>query len=634
MDAPEGILQRTNGKMSQFLQDRLTFSILGHCAPDCSSNECVQDDDLRICGCYKLNECVEQSRQLSIEKGNWIQLYCIPNGKFSKDVCWIPKLHHIHWNRRIVPDCDVHVIITEQSTFGVHHFALSSWGSEQVKLHLKSPMWVDELHQKQQLPDLRVCLYNNFKYLTRIQSSWFVTVTCHIIAILLASFFTLVYTILQFFHRFLSYGSQLYVYTIMEKLFSHTLKNIHIRSCQLLYWPILLQNRGSRSQSSMEYAHKAVLKRHYMWSSVAVDVLLGNVTGLALLLHIRTVCLLVMNLFGEITNNLLRSGCVWLMGVPAGFKLNTELAEILGMVSLNAIQIWSTLWFYLGAIFTHFIKGLALSGIFFGLTVPAALTIDMIILTTLHVSTLHWIISFLYSLQIQGLIALWRLFRGQKWNPLRERFDSYNYTVEQHVVGSLLFTPLLLLLPTTSVFYIFFTILNTAPSFICMVIEVSISILHATPYTEIFLWMVRPRRFPSGIWFDVTSGQYNRNIFGSTEVECFSKGHSSTSNLHERKMEQENNERSRVMVSFLNSNPSSLGQIVLPHYRNVFHGVSFSSGISSIHGVLTGKRIPNALSTGLPSTMPWMSITCRDYWRLCYKSVLACMEDHASDEDL
>ena len=36
------------------------------------------------------------------------------------------------------------------------------------------------------------------------------------------------------------------------------------------------------------------------------------------------------------------------MGVLAGFKLNTESAELLGMVSLNAIQIFSSMWFFLG----------------------------------------------------------------------------------------------------------------------------------------------------------------------------------------------------------------------------------------------------------------------------------------------
>lgn len=161
----------------------------------------------------------------------------------------------------------------------------------------------------------------------------------------------------------------------------------------------------------MEYAEKAALLRHSMWSSFAVDLLFGNLLGLLLLYNADSACLWVSTFASDITNELLRSGCVWLMGVPAGFKLNTELAGVLGMVSLNVIQIWSTLWIFVGFLFIYFIKGLALLGILFGATILAALIIDMVALATLHVSSLHFAMSLLYSQQIQALAALWRLFR-------------------------------------------------------------------------------------------------------------------------------------------------------------------------------------------------------------------------------
>lgn len=92
-------------------------------------------------------------------------------------------------------------------------------------------------------------------------------------------------------------------------------------------------------------------------------------------------------------------------------------------------------------------------------------------------------------------------------NPLRQRLDSYDYTVDQHVVGSLLFTPVLLLLPTSSAFYIFFALMGTTVSFICIFIELAISVIHATPYTKVFLWVVMPRRFPSGLWVEIVRCQ-------------------------------------------------------------------------------------------------------------------------------
>lgn len=138
---------------------------------------------------------------------------------------------------------------------------------------------------------------------------------------------------------------------------------------------------------------------------------MGIVFGMLVLFNIESVYLGIVYVAHSITNNLLRSGSVWLMGVPAGFKLNAELAEVLGTVSLNAIQVFSTMWFFLGYLFYHFIKGLALCGIFLGLTVSAALCIDILKIATFHIWMLHWLMSFLYSRQIQALASLWRLFR-------------------------------------------------------------------------------------------------------------------------------------------------------------------------------------------------------------------------------
>jgi len=156
----------------------------------------------------------------------------------------------------------------------------------------------------------------------------------------------------------------------------------------------------------VEYKENAALRRHSIRSSLAVDHLLGILIGSALLLHAESVRLWILTFANVITNELLRSGCVWLMGVPAGFKLNTELAGVPGVISLNAIQIWPTLWILIDFLFIYFIEGLGLLGILFGATIPAALIIDMVSLATLYVSTLHWAISVLYSRQIQALAAL------------------------------------------------------------------------------------------------------------------------------------------------------------------------------------------------------------------------------------
>lgn len=67
----------------------------------------------------------------------------------------------------------------------------------------------------------------------------------------------------------------------------------------------------------------------------------------------------------------------------------------------------------------------------------------------------------LYQFQVYALSAFWRLFRGKKWNMLRQRLDSVRYNVDQLFLGTLLFTILLFTLPTFALYYIVFTLVCT-----------------------------------------------------------------------------------------------------------------------------------------------------------------------------
>ncbi|KAL0316783.1 UNVERIFIED_CONTAM: Phosphatidylinositol N-acetylglucosaminyltransferase subunit Q [Sesamum radiatum] len=487
-------------------------------------------------GNTQLVRILEEDRLAAL--GNmWIKLVYGLSKTMDGRVLLIPKLDHLHLNSEIMSDLDPHVIFYEIPTFGSHHYSLGTDSLSNVAASpCKKPKWFDDLQQRDPCLDLDTVIQ-------AINSANAAQILFH--------------------GHHLGESGNLFLFFRMD-------------------W------------SCVEFAEKAAFHKHSIWSNVVVDVLLGNMFGIALWFMAEPASLWISNFAHDFTNNWLRNGCVWLMGNPAGFKLNTELAGVLGMISLNAIQIWSTLWVFMGSLSVHFTKTLALCGMIFGLTSAAALVVDIISLLAMHVLTLHLFISLLYSTQIQAVAALWRLFRGRKWNPLRLRLDSYDYTVEQHVVGSLLFTPILLLLPTTSAFYIFFTILHTAVSFICIVVEAAVSFIHSTPYAKVLLWLKRRNRFPSGIWFDVTLCQ-----------------HSETGAVN--------------------------GEVVRPHYRYCYSAFSRSSIGSSAYGLLTGKSIPHAPGPSFPLKLPWIAIPCKEYWRLCRDSVYACREDtythYVNDKD-
>ncbi|CAN1291937.1 N-acetylglucosaminyl-phosphatidylinositol biosynthetic protein gpi1 [Linum perenne] len=493
-----------------------------------------------------------------------------------------------------------YVILYDIPIYGEQHFTINHWTfSKQANATSKKLKWVVELQKGQAVFDMdatilamnsasaagkalekhigpdRSCPIKSMYILRCLVSVW------KALAFFLASLSTIMYLILQVFHNLYMLGWGRWICTRLAKLFHTTWRNFEIRCSQITYWPIFLEDDSIRLRACVEYAERAALHRHSMWTSLLVDLFFGNLIGMVLFFHAESVWLWVSLFAKASTNEILRSGCVWLMGVPAGLA-------VLGAVS--------------------------------GVTIPAALVIDIVGIGTAHVSALHWGISVVYSSQIQALGAIWRLFRGRKRNPLRLRLDSYDYTVKQHVVGSLLFTPLLLLLPTTSVFYIFFTILNTAITMVCTMIDVIISTIHGTPYFKIFLWLSRPRRFPSGIWFEIVS----------CSSDCQGSAYLREVGLLKNPQPKEDKETKtkNIIVSVLHSNYLSIGDLVLPHYKEVFSGVS-GFVITSAQGALTGKRTSSRLDTKLLSTLPWVSIPSREYWALCYSSVMQCMPQHS-----
>ncbi|WVZ60681.1 hypothetical protein U9M48_010668 [Paspalum notatum var. saurae] len=258
------------------------------------------------------------------------------------------------------------VILYEVPKIGRNHFSLGVGEPRKLKASFKKPNWINDLHKLSSFLDLgSIVLALNCSYAARVPVTCecstsssgayfvfsfvydvFLQVTWHCMGIFLASTSTILYIMILLFRKCLSHMSQ---YLMLHKVFRHSWNNIHLRSCQILYWPIVLQDTSLSSTVNVEYAHRAAIQKHALWSSIAVDLLMGFVLGAAFLLNTQTICIWITALVHHMTDAILRSGCVWLMGVPAGFKLNTELAELLGMISLNAIQIYSTLWFFVGA---------------------------------------------------------------------------------------------------------------------------------------------------------------------------------------------------------------------------------------------------------------------------------------------
>lgn len=76
----------------------------------------------------------------------------------------------------------------------------------------------------------------------------FITLVWQLLAVSMASLSTVFYIFLQILHNLLSFGSETWLNIASARAFNFAFLNFQIRCCQILYWPILLQDKDHRWQ--------------------------------------------------------------------------------------------------------------------------------------------------------------------------------------------------------------------------------------------------------------------------------------------------------------------------------------------------------------------------------------------------
>jgi len=167
----------------------------------------------------------------------------------------------------------------------------------------------------------------------------------------------------------------------------------------------------------------------------------------------------------------------WLMRNPAGLKLNSVLSQALGNFFLYHIHLWVTyINLILPAVGNIF---LLLSPYlrFFPLSLQLAILGDVLTVLSLHIFCFYAYARRITQLQYSGCLAYARLFAGKKYNPLRKRIDTADDVRIEHLfLGTILFTVLLFLLPTTTTFFTVFALLRLTSLSVLKTLSVIISV--------------------------------------------------------------------------------------------------------------------------------------------------------------
>ncbi|XP_056636987.1 uncharacterized protein LOC130445409 isoform X1 [Diorhabda sublineata] len=179
----------------------------------------------------------------------------------------------------------------------------------------------------------------------------------------------------------------------------------------------------------------------------------------------------------------------YLMGSPIGLKLNYGFNNFLGQFFLYHISLWRIFLHGTYPVLTSYFKYLMLPGIL-GFSYQIAMMSDILAIATFHSYCIYVNGARLFNLQLKCLTSLWRVLIGRKFNPLRGRVDSCQYSQNQMFIGTLSFSILLFLLPTTAMYYVVFSVFRLVTLLIDRFLLTARNLFYNIPIYSIYLWLV------------------------------------------------------------------------------------------------------------------------------------------------
>nr|CCA17279.1 phosphatidylinositol Nacetylglucosaminyltransferase subunit Q putative [Albugo laibachii Nc14] len=207
---------------------------------------------------------------------------------------------------------------------------------------------------------------------------------------------------------------------------------------------------------------------------------------------------------------LLQANVLWLMGSPAGFKLNVPLASIFG----NGIILWLDVCrFFFDSIAvipkvtaSYSVLNKSIEWIWnrIGLMIKLSLILDLVYFSTWNSRYIFNYFMTLNMLQMKFLKTLWRLFLGLKLNVLRKRIDSCDYDIPELLLGTLLFTIVVFLMTTYIVFFAFFAIIRLQIRLIEMFLWIIIGGIRCTSFGLILYRLWNPTFFAKSVHLNLS----------------------------------------------------------------------------------------------------------------------------------
>jgi len=176
----------------------------------------------------------------------------------------------------------------------------------------------------------------------------------------------------------------------------------------------------------------------------------------------------------------------WLAaGRPAGVKLTVALSSFLGRAytALSALHARAAALLFV----TTRLSPASLLCVLAALAIPTGLSGQL----SLAADVLHavcapvWVfgsaVAAVHGALTRAIVSLWRLFCGKKANPLRHRVDTFAYTLDELLLGTLAFAVALALWPTVAAFHFVLALLRGALAAVALLLTACSALIAACP---------------------------------------------------------------------------------------------------------------------------------------------------------
>ncbi|CCA70976.1 related to N-acetylglucosaminyl-phosphatidylinositol biosynthetic protein gpi1 [Serendipita indica DSM 11827] len=302
--------------------------------------------------------------------------------------------------------------------------------------------------------------------------------------------------------------------TITFKDVSATAQQMDVRLEQFSFFPSQVALISTRSRRDISlYAAQYINFFNNIWL-IFNDVVMGVAAGAIICENHERLAEILYQWTERWSVDSLIHALRWLDDWPVGLKLNTDLSRALSLSFIVLTTLWKNVLVGLSPYFPTMVYTIGLSG-YFGLTMMLATSSDTLSLLTIHIY-LSYLAATSACHQIIVLAgSLWNLFRGKRYNVLQKRLDSWEYSLDQLLLGTMLFTLVTFLSPTMIVYYALFAAARLMIITVYATMETLLVFMNHFPLFVLMLRIKDPQRLPGGVVFVPTK----RTAVASLEVK-------------------------------------------------------------------------------------------------------------------